>query len=142
MSTPSRQDIFDRAGGCCEYCRMPQELTVVPHEVDHIRAQKHGGTSTGDNLALCCFYCNSFKGPNIAGIDPDTDTLQPLYHPRKDHWKDHFEWNGPELVGKTAIGRTTIEVLNVNLPERVEHRRLLIESGDFPPRDASKDKNE
>jgi hypothetical protein len=41
----------------------------------------------------------------------------------------HFEWNGPVVVGRTAIGRATVDVLKINLPERVEHRRLLIASG-------------
>ena len=37
------------------------------------------------------------------------------------------------LVGKTAIGRTTIYVLDINHPDRVEVRRLLAEAGLFPP---------
>jgi hypothetical protein len=55
-----------------------------------------------------------------------------LFHPRRDVWLEHFQWDGPYLRGRTAIGRTTIEVLNVNLPERVETRRLLIRAGLFP----------
>lgn len=52
-----------------------------------------------------------------------------LFHPRKDSWEEHFEWAGPVLRGRTAIGRTTIDVLNINLSERVEHRRLLLLAG-------------
>ena len=36
------------------------------------------------------------------------------------------------LVGKTAIGRTTLYVLNINHVDRVEVRRLLIAAGRFP----------
>ncbi|MGH7171510.1 MAG: hypothetical protein ACRELF_09615 [Gemmataceae bacterium] len=36
------------------------------------------------------------------------------------------------MTGRTAIGRTTIDVLAINLPERVEHRRLLLRAGLFP----------
>jgi hypothetical protein len=36
------------------------------------------------------------------------------------------------LRGLTAIGRTTIDVLRINLPERVEHRRLLQQLGVLP----------
>jgi len=55
-----------------------------------------------------------------------------LFHPRRDRWKRHFEWDGPLLTGRTAIGRTTIEVLEVNLSHRVEIRRALMEEGEFP----------
>jgi hypothetical protein len=41
------------------------------------------------------------------------------------------------LLGRTAVGRTTIDVLNINYPDRVEHRRLLIAEGVFPPRSAA-----
>jgi len=139
MDEATRQAMFDRADGCCEYCRMPQELTIVPHEIDHIRARKHGGETTEENLALACFYCNSFKGPNVAGFDSLTNTVSPLFNPRTDTWSDHFEWRGPELHGKTAVARATINVLNINLPKRVEHRRLLLASGDFPPHEMNKE---
>jgi hypothetical protein len=36
------------------------------------------------------------------------------------------------LVGKTAIGRTTLYVLNRNHPDRVEVRRIPIDEGVFP----------
>jgi hypothetical protein len=58
--------------------------------------------------------------------------LVPLFNPRTDIWPDHFEWNGPTIVGKTAIGRATIDVLNINDTLRVEHRRLLIQTDQFP----------
>lgn len=47
-------------------------------------------------------------------------------------WEEHFAWVGPVLTGRTAIGRTTIDVLVMNAPERVELRRLLIRAGLFP----------
>jgi hypothetical protein len=66
-----------------------------------------------------------------AGFDPLTEKLVPLYHPRHDNWKQHFRWYGAKLLGKTAKGRTTIAVLKINAPDRMEHRRLLILTGDF-----------
>jgi hypothetical protein len=77
---------------------------------------------------LACAYCNAAKGTNAAGFDPETDELVPLFNPRADTWADHFVWDGPILVGRTPIGRATIEVLGINRPERVEHRRLLSEA--------------
>lgn len=133
MAKSRRQQVWDRAEGCCEYCQLPQTASVLPHEIDHIRSQKHHGTSAVSNLALACFYCNSFKGANVAGYDPTTDQLHPLFDPRQHVWDEHFAWQEAALTGQTPIGRTTIEVLRINLPERIEHRRRLIEAGVFPP---------
>jgi hypothetical protein len=75
----------------------------------------------------------SYKGPNIAGIDPVFGEVVRLYHPRRDVWSEHFTWDGPVLVGRTAIGRTTIHVLWMNHPHMVEIRRWLIIAEKFPP---------
>jgi hypothetical protein len=132
MAITHRERVWKRANGCCEYCCMPQEHDVQPFQLDHIRAQKHSGRTTAANLALSCLPCNSFKGANVAGYDPESDELCPLFNPRVDNWDENFEWVGPRLSGKTAVGRTTIEVLRINLTERVEHRKLLIEAELFP----------
>jgi hypothetical protein len=81
---------------------------------------------------LSCLNDNLHKGPNIGGLDPDTGLLTRLFHPRQDIWDEHFAWVGPVLTGRTAVGRTTIDVLFMNAPERVEVRRLLIRAGLFP----------
>lgn len=81
---------------------------------------------------LCCF-CNAFKGPNIAGRDRQTGDTVRLFHPRRDTWTDHFQWDGPLLTARTAIGRATIAVLRINLPYRVAVRASLIEEGVFSP---------
>jgi hypothetical protein len=135
MARSRKRQVWERAKGRCEYCGIHQESTVLSHEIDHIRAQKHSGKTTLNNLAFACFQCNSFKGPNIAGFDPVTDTIQPLFHPRRENWDDHFEWSGAELVGKTPVGRATIEVLRINLPVRIEHRQRLMELGLFDSRE-------
>ena len=134
MSKARRQQVWERAGLQCEYCQMPHDLDVQPFQLDHIRAQKHGGPTTVGNLALSCLPCNAAKGPNVAGYDPDTDSLVPLFDPRRDAWGDHFQWEGPQLLGKTSTGRATIEVLKINTPERVEQRRLLTAAYLFPRR--------
>jgi hypothetical protein len=129
MDASLRLLVWQRASNTCEYCRVPQQFDALPFQVDHIIAEKHHGPTAEDNLALSCYADNAYKGPNIAGIDPETGQLTPLFHPRQDEWNTHFEWNGPVVVGRTAIGRATIDVLKINLSERVEHRRLLIISG-------------
>jgi 5-methylcytosine-specific restriction endonuclease McrA len=82
--------VWQRAQGRCEYCQLPQAYSTLAFEIDHILARKHGGLTTPGNLALTCFYCNSFKGSNLAGIDPRSRKLARLFHPRRHKWKKHF----------------------------------------------------
>jgi hypothetical protein len=70
-----------------------------PFEIDHVIAQKHGGATVDSNLALACFYCNSAKGPNVAGIDPESGLIVRLFHPRTDRWTDHFRMEEDLMVG-------------------------------------------
>lgn len=132
MAATRREYVWQRANGRCEYCQMRQEFDVRPFQLDHIRAQKHRGVAAVTNFALSCLPCNACKGPNAAGFDPQTNRLHRLYNPRLDHWDDHFVWRGAVLRGKTAIGRTTIDVLRINAADRVAHRQLLIDAGLFP----------
>jgi hypothetical protein len=125
--------VWQRAGATCEYCGLPQAFDRLPFEIDHIIARKHDGPTTAANLALACFSCNSHKGPNIAGRDPRTGDIVRLFHPRRHKWGRHFRWDGPTLLGRTAIGRATIAVLRINAPVRVRLRRQLIKEGKFPP---------
>ena len=121
--------VWQRAADCCEYCLIAQELDELPFEIDHIIAKKHHGRTVAGNLALTCFFCNSYKGPNIAGHDPKTGKLTPLFNPRRHKWQKHFRWDGPVLIGRTAIGRTTVTVLNINEDEAVATRELLMDAG-------------
>lgn len=124
--------VWRRARSRCEYCQTPQGGDLVPFEIDHIIAVKHRGPTIAGNLALACFACNNYKGPNIAGIDPVSSAIVRLFHPRRHSWHRHFRWEGPRLLGRTAIGRATVDVLEINLPRRVAHRRGLIEEGVLP----------
>jgi hypothetical protein len=84
-----------------------------------------------ENLALACIHCNRFKGPNLAGIDPNRGEIVRLFNPRRDIWSEHFEWSGPELKALTSIGRVTIEVLSINDSEMRNFRAALMEEGLF-----------
>lgn len=101
----------------------------APFQIDHIIARQHGGPTVADNLALACIHCNRFKGPNIAGIDPDNSEIVRLFHPRSDIWAEHFIWDGPRLEALSPIGRATIALLLINDPEVIAVRMALREEG-------------
>jgi len=107
---------------------------VLPFQIDHVIPVKHHGPTVAANLALACLNCNRHKSSDLAGIDEVTGALTRLFHPRQDSWDEHFAWQGAVLIGRTTVGRVTIDVLKINLAERVQHRRLLWEAGLFPPR--------
>ena len=121
--------VWSRAGAVCEYCRMPQRFDDLPFEIDHVVASSHGGRTAAGNLALSCFTCNRFKGPNLAGMDPLTGRLAKLFHPRRHAWTRHFRWDGALLMGKTPVGRVTIRVLHINDFLRVRLRTQLVSEG-------------
>ncbi len=124
--------VWQRAANRCEYCRMPQEYDDRTFEIDHIISRKHQGPTVSGNLALSCFRCNSFKGSDISGIDEVTKKLTRLFNPRRHKWAHHFRWEGPYLMGRTTIGRVTVEVLQINDPFRVRVCDELMEEGVFP----------
>jgi len=124
-----RQEVYDRAGGCCEYCLIPETAVLVSHEVDHIIAQKHGGLTESENLALSCTVCNKYKGTDLASLDPETGAVTPLFHPRQERWIDHFRLVGVEIVSLTATGRVTVRLLQLNHSDHIEDRNLLLAAG-------------
>ena len=81
------------------------------------------------NLALACIHCNSHKGPNLTGIDPEGGDLVPLFNPRQDVWAAHFAMVGALILGLTPIGRTTVYVLAMNATHRLNVRAELLASG-------------
>jgi hypothetical protein len=125
--------VWQRAGDSCEYCQVPQAYDNISFEIDHIIAKKHGGQTRAGNLCLACFACNNHKGPNVAGVDPKTRKIVPLFNPRRYKWSRHFRWDGPVLVGLTPAGRVTVIVLEINLSYRIAFRQGLIYEGVFPP---------
>ena len=110
---------------------MPQAAHVLTFPIDHVIARQHGGETVDSNLALSCTRCNSYKGPNIAGLDPATGELTRLFHPRSDNWPDHFRIAGPSIEGQTAIGRTTVTLLQFNHADSLALRAELIAEGIF-----------
>ena len=69
---------------------MPQAADDATFEFDKVAARKHGGATIAGNLCLSCFYCNSFKGSDLSGLDPKTRKLTPVFHPRCHKWAKRF----------------------------------------------------
>jgi hypothetical protein len=127
-----RRLVRERAGERCEYCLVPEQLTLAAHWVDHIIAEKHGGRTEETNLALSCVLCNQHKGSDLTSIDPETGAITPLFHPRRDQWSAHFRLAGARVEPLTPTGRVTVRLLQLNHPDRVEERELLLRLGVLP----------
>lgn len=123
------QLVRERAAGRCEYCRFPEEHAVPAFEVEHIVPYKHAGLTEDANLALACFYCNRYKGPNVGGIDSEYGVVVRLFHPRLDDWSEHFQWSEDHILPRTAVGRVTVAVLRLNQPNALTVRRELMAGG-------------
>jgi hypothetical protein len=124
-----RRQVRERACDCCEYCLIPETATWAFHTIDHIIAEKHGGTSVSANLALACSICNARKGTDLASIDEHTGSIEPLFNPRRDHWSDHFRLADGRIEPLSATGRATVRLLRLNDSQRVTERELLVAIG-------------
>lgn len=126
--------VESRAGGRCEYCRMHQSLQGGTFHVEHILPSSRGGDSVRENLAWACPGCNLRKSDRVEAIDPRDGSIVPLFHPRTDRWSKHFRWSGRRLLGRTAAGRATVALLELNHPRRLRIREAEGLFGLFPPR--------
>jgi hypothetical protein len=122
MDAKLRQSVRRRANNCCEYCVLRQELEPLPFHIEHIVPRQHRGKDSADNLALACHHCNLHKGTNLSGLDPKTGKLTRLFHPRLDDWDEHFKNRDGEIIGLSAIGRTTAILLRMNEDGRLQLR--------------------
>src|SRR5262245_37020899 len=136
VPVPLRRLVPARAGERCEYCLIPEQFTLTSHWVDHIVAEKHGGQTQEDNLALACALCNQRKGSDLASIDPHSGQITPLFHPRRDQWPEHFRLLGARIEPLMPVGRVTARLLQLNHPDRLEERELLVRLGLLAPSQA------
>lgn len=75
MDAATRAVVRARAADRCEYCQRSQARSpLIPLQVEHIVARKHGGSDDLDNLALACAECAACNvGNHIKG----TATVRP-----------------------------------------------------------------
>ncbi len=122
-----REQVRRRAQRLCEYCRLSETTSPIPHQVDHIISRQHRGADDADNLCLCCVQCNLKKGPNIASVDPKTGGVIALFNPRTQRWSAHFTLTATGVIeGRSACGRATVQLLEMNVEEKVRIRLLLL----------------
>ena len=108
-----RQQVTQDARHRCGYCLTPVKFTAKQLHIEHIIPIAAGDNSTIENLWLACDLYNSYKGIKTYAIDPITNTILPLFNPRKQEWSQHFAWSkdGLRVLGTTTTGRATVRAL-------------------------------
>lgn len=109
-----RRLVIQRANNRCEYCGISQIGQVATFHLDHIVPVVAGGETTAENLALACVSCSLRKGARQTIKDSNTGVLVFIFNPRLQLWKEHFAWNGVQVIGLTATGRVTVQALDLN----------------------------
>ena len=95
MSVKLRLAVRKRARGRCEYCQLPDVVPdLMRFQLEHIRARRHGGSSSPANLAWACPRCNERKGTNPSGVDPDTNRVLRLFNPRRNQCHERLARRG------------------------------------------------
>jgi hypothetical protein len=130
-----KRQVEERAKKRCEYCQT-QMLVIIVLQVEHIHPSSKGGETTLENLSLSCSMCNNSKKAFLTGVDPKTDQESRLFNPRIDLWEEHFAWieDGVKIEGRTAVGRATVQRLNMNREDVLDSRRLWVAAGWHPPK--------
>ena len=137
VSPRQREQVIEWAKNRCEYCLSPAEPTGILMTIDHILPTSKGGTSDDANLCLACGRCNGHKLNRTHGRNPETGRRVKLFHPRRQSWSRHFRWSedGTRIIGRTAYGKATIDVLHMNHPHIRRARKNWVFVGWHPPRD-------
>ncbi len=136
-----KQAVRERARYLCEYCHSSERLSASRFTVDHLVPRSLGGADDLENLALACRRCNERRYNFVAGIDPDTQEIVPIFNPHQQKWSDDFVWREQGIVieGITATGRATCTRLDLNDMRYRDHdsiretRRFWIKTGLHPP---------
>lgn len=114
ISASLRRLVIQRAENRCEYCGISQLGQVATFHIDHIIPVVAGGKTLSENLALACVSCSLRKGSRQSLQDAETGEVVSIFNPRQQDWKEHFAWNGFQVIGLTATGRSTVQALDLN----------------------------
>ncbi len=137
ISAELRRQIREDSGARCGYCHAPEAFLGMPLDIDHLIPETLGGATIRENFWLACSRCNDFKGDRVQASDPLTSESAPLFNPRTQRWIEHFSWSaaGERILGRTLIGRATVEALRLNNGFIVAARQFWVEAGRWPPSD-------
>jgi 5-methylcytosine-specific restriction endonuclease McrA len=124
FSADIQNQVRQRADFLCEYCHTNERWQYVRFTIDHVLPNNDDSL---ENLALACFHCNRRKSNKINVLDTEINEIISIFNPRLHIWKEHFEWSEDKIhiLPKTAIGRVTIQLLELN-----RSRILLIREAD------------
>jgi hypothetical protein len=138
LTAVTRRTVAARSGGFCEYCRSPQRFCPESFSVEHVTPRSRGGDDDLENLAYSCQGCNNCKYNRAEGPDPISGAIVRFFHPRRDLWAEHFEWDPTytNVLGMTPTGRATVIRLQLNREGLRNLRRLLYSAGLHPPADS------
>lgn len=105
----SRQNVYLRDGGTCQYCR--KEVPYKQYTWDHVLPRTRGGKTQWTNIVASCRPCNQKKGsrtPEQAGMRLAKKPVKPVRLDEKldielggripELWMEHLEW----LISKKA----------------------------------------
>ena len=132
-----QEQVRRRANYLCEYCHTNERWQYVRFTIDHLIAESKGGLTILANLVLACFHCNRRKSDKLMAVDKQTGREVFLFNPRQDEWADHFIWSadGLRIIPRTAIGRATIDLLDLNRERVVRIRAADLSVNRHPPAD-------
>ncbi len=127
--------VRERARRQCEYCRSPEDFNTNPFSIEHIHPFSRGGSSDEDNLALSCLGWYLAKGARVDAFDPVTRQRLALFHPRRDHWSEHFGWSEDfqQVEAHTTTGPVSVLTLDLNRRKLQNLRRALVSIEEHPP---------
>jgi len=97
--------------------------------IDHVIPRSSGGRTELGNLALACPHCNASKWAHTHGVDAVSGETVALFNARTQSWTQHFRWSGQDacfIEGITACGRATVNRLQLNHPDMLQTRSLLL----------------
>ena len=132
ISEELRRLVAERADRICEYCLIAEADRSSSCQVDHIISVKHGGSTTPENLAYACIYCNLQKGSDLGSIVWRTGELVRFFNPRRDFWADHFRLDDAVIQPLTDIGEVTARIFAFNSDDRLVERQALIAVKRYP----------
>ncbi|MBB6239953.1 uncharacterized protein (TIGR02646 family) [Pedobacter sp. AK013] len=143
----------DEFHGKCAYCESHIDLAVAPSEFDHFRPKNTARGLNEEvsrqhywwfvyewrNIYYSCARCNSYKASwfPVEGDRAAVGTPYEMLHmedrlfvdPCEDNPAEHLEYMPTgRLIGSSARGFTTIELLKLNRDELVQARKKAVDS--------------